>query len=75
MPLRSRRSSTNANAGAHGIAWTSHQADTGDASILWASRLDPLSVAVLEGPVRIDEPPAGTLAQRACERLGVLLVA
>jgi hypothetical protein len=64
-----------ANRPAHGIVWTSHQADDGDAFILWGTRLDPIAATILEGPIRLDEPQGLALVQATCERLGVLLVA
>jgi hypothetical protein len=64
-----------ANPSAHGIVWTSHQADDGDAFILWGTRLDPAAANILEGPTLLDDPHGLALVQAACERLGVLLVA
>ena len=60
---------------AQGIVWTSHQADHGDAVILWETRVDPKELAVQEGPYALDDAPGLKLVARACERLGVLLVA
>jgi hypothetical protein len=64
-----------ANPTAHGIVWTSHQADDGDAFILWGTRLDPAAATILEGPVLLDDAHGLALVQTACERFGVLLVA
>lgn len=63
-----------ANPDAHGIVWTSRQADDGRAFILWATRLDA-AATILEGPVRLDDAQGLALVRAACERFGVLLVA
>jgi hypothetical protein len=62
-----------AQEGAQGIVWTSHQADHGDAAILWGTRLNSAELALREGPVALDSPHGLKLVQAACERLGVLL--
>jgi hypothetical protein len=54
--------------------WTSHQADDGDAFILWSTRLVPSDATILEGPVLLDDPHGLVLVQAACEQFGVLLV-
>jgi hypothetical protein len=63
-----------ANPSTHGIVWTSHQADDGDAFILWGTRLVPSDATILEGPVLLDDPHGLVLVQAACEQFGVLLV-
>jgi hypothetical protein len=60
---------------AHGIVWTSHQADHGAAFILWGTRLNPAAATILEGPVLLDDAHGLALVQTACERFGLLLVA
>jgi hypothetical protein len=62
-----------AHPSAHGIVWTSHQADDGDAFILWGTRLDPNAATVLEGPVALTDPHGLRLVWAACESSGVLL--
>lgn len=59
---------------AHGIVWTSHQADDGDAFILWGNRLDPAAATILEGPLALTDPHGLALVVAACEQLGIVLV-
>lgn len=59
--------------GAQGIVWTSHQSDHGDAAILWGTRQDAAALALREGPIALDSAHGLKLVQAACERLGVLL--
>jgi RES domain len=60
---------------AQGIVWTSHQADHGDAIVLWEIRMDPDALEVLEGPYALDDAHGLKLVANACEQLGILLVA
>jgi hypothetical protein len=61
------------NPNAHGIVWTSHRADDGDAFVLWGTRLDPAAATIFEGPVTLTDPHGLALLAAACEQLDVLL--
>lgn len=60
---------------AQGIVWTSHQADHGDAAILWQTRLDSNRLEPASDAVELDSWPGIGIVRDACERCGVLLEA
>lgn len=59
---------------AAGIIWTSHQADHGDAAILWETRLDAGALTVVDGPLDLDGSIGTALVRNACQSLDVVLV-
>jgi hypothetical protein len=59
---------------AAGIVWTSHQADHGDAAILWETLLDTSDLSVIDGPLALDGPIGIALVRNACQALDVTFV-
>jgi RES domain len=62
-----------AHPAAHGILWTSHQADDGDAFLLWGTRLDGAAATILDGPLLLSDPRGLARVAAACEQIDMLL--
>jgi hypothetical protein len=58
---------------AQGLLWTSHQADHGDAVILWETRLGTARFHVVEGPYSLDHGHGLRLVRKVAEQCGVLV--
>jgi len=58
---------------AQGLLWTSHQADHGDAVILWETRLGTARFHVVDGPFALDHGHGLRLVREVAEECGVLV--